>query len=285
VVLVVAVGWIWQLTRERGGVPLPAVAAVGVFAAGTLLSVAYMATVVRQSRERQQLIEQLQATRAELAAAERQAGTLAERQRLARDLHDTIAQTLANGAASAEVASRHAARNAKASGELKRLRRMLVEAQEDLRDILFNLRPVVLETGGLAEAAKALAQRLDGTSGVRVAPGRTEARTRLRPEVEAGAFQIMREAANNAIKHGAKRVTLDAYEDDQETILRVEDDGAGFDVPSVIQRYPETGSLGLLQIRESARAIGAQLMLDSSPGRGTRVIVGIPHELNGAATA
>jgi hypothetical protein len=79
VVLVVAVGWIWQLTQERGAVPWPAVAAVCVFAAGTLLSVAYMGTVVRQSRERQRLIEQLQATRAELAAAERQAGTLAER--------------------------------------------------------------------------------------------------------------------------------------------------------------------------------------------------------------
>ena len=67
VVLVVAVGWIWQLTREPGAVR-PAVAAVCVFAAGTLLSVAYMGTIVRQSRERQRLIEQLQATRAELAA-------------------------------------------------------------------------------------------------------------------------------------------------------------------------------------------------------------------------
>jgi len=56
---VVAVGWIWQLSRERGAVPWPAVAAVCVFAAGTLLSVAYMGTVVRQSRERQRLIEQL----------------------------------------------------------------------------------------------------------------------------------------------------------------------------------------------------------------------------------
>ncbi|HYY55472.1 MAG TPA: GAF domain-containing sensor histidine kinase [Candidatus Dormibacteraeota bacterium] len=204
------------------------------------------------------------------------------RHRLARDLHDTIAQTLANGAVSAEVAARFASRNAKATQELKRLRRKLLEAHDDLRGILFSLRPVVLETGGLAEATKALAQRLDGTGGVRVQPRRTDARTRLRPEVEAGAFQIMQEAANNAIKHGAKRVTLDAYEDDDETILRVEDDGAGFDVASLAQRYAQTGSLGLLQIRESARMIGAQLMLDSSPGRGTRVVVGIPHERDGA---
>lgn len=205
------------------------------------------------------------------------------RHRLARDLHDTIAQTLANGAVSAEVAGRHAARNVKASAELKRLRRKLLEAHEGLRDILFNLRPVVLETGGLAAATKALAQRLDGTTGVRVESGRADASTRLRPEVEAGAFQIMQEAANNAIKHGAKRVTLHAYENDGETVVRVEDDGAGFDVASVVQHYAERGSLGLLQIRESARMIGAQLMLDSSPGHGTRVVVGIPHELEEAA--
>src|SRR2546426_111634 len=128
------------------------------------------------------------------------------RHRLARDLHDTIAQTLANGAVSVEVAARRAP-------------------------------------------------------------------------------QDMQEATNNAIKHGAKRVTLHAYENGGETIVRVEDDGAGFDVASVVQHYAQRGSLGLLQIRESARMIGAQLMLDSTPGRGTRVIVGIPHAPDETATA
>ena len=208
------------------------------------------------------------------------------RHRLARDLHDTIAQTLASGAVSVEVAARRAPEDVQAAvRELDSLRAKLLEAHRGLRDILFSLRPVVLETGGLAEAAKALAQRLDGTSGVRVEPRRAEARTRLRPEVEAGAFQIMQEAANNAIKHGARRVSLDAYEDGAETIVRVEDDGVGFDVASVIQEYARSGSLGLLQIRESARLIGAQLMLDSTPGRGTRVVLGIPHALDGTVSA
>ncbi|OLC57765.1 MAG: hypothetical protein AUH85_02400 [Chloroflexi bacterium 13_1_40CM_4_68_4] len=208
------------------------------------------------------------------------------RHRLARDLHDTIAQTLANGAVSVEVAARRAPQDVQAAlAELDSLRAKLLDAHKGLRDILFDLRPVVLENGGLAEAAKALAHRLDGTSGVRVEPGRTDALTRLRPEVEAGAFHIMQEATNNAIKHGAKRVTLHAYENGGETIVRVEDDGAGFDVASVVQHYAQRGSLGLLQIRESARMIGAQLMLDSTPGRGTRVIVGIPHAPDETATA
>jgi signal transduction histidine kinase len=201
------------------------------------------------------------------------------RHRLARDLHDTIAQTLANGALSVEVAARRAPQDlGSALAELGGLRTRLLEAQRGLRDILFNLRPVVLETGGLAEAAKALAQRLNGTNYVRVESGRINAPTRLRPEVEAGAFAILQEAANNAIKHGARRVLLHVLEERGDTLLRIEDDGKGFDVAAVLANYAAGGSLGLLQIRESARLIGARLMLDSSPGRGTRVVLRIPHE-------
>lgn len=201
------------------------------------------------------------------------------RHRLARDLHDTIAQTLANGAVSVEVAARRAPQElGVALAELEDLRGKLVEAQRGLRDILFNLRPVVLETGGLGEAAKALAQRLNGTNRVRVETGRVDAPTRLRPEVEAGGFAIVQEAANNAIKHGAKRVLLHVVEEPGETLLRIEDDGKGFDVASVLANYAAGDSLGLLQIRESARLIGAHLLLDSSPGRGTRVVLRIPHE-------
>ena len=201
------------------------------------------------------------------------------RHRLARDLHDTIAQTLANGAVSVEVATRRAPQDLEgALAELQALRQKLLEAQRGLRDILFNLRPVILETGGLGEATRALAQRLDGTHGARVAAARIDAPTRLRAEVEAGTFAIVQEAANNAIKHGAKRVTLNAYEERGETIARIEDDGAGFDVAAVLASYASRGSLGLLQIRESARMIGAQLLLDSSPGQGTRVVVRVPHE-------
>jgi signal transduction histidine kinase len=201
------------------------------------------------------------------------------RHRLARDLHDTIAQTLANGAVSVEVAARRAPQElGVALAELEDLRGRLIEAQRGLRDILFNLRPVVLETGGLGEAAKALAQRLNGTNRVRVETGRVDAPTRLRPEVEAGGFAIVQEAAHNAIKHGAKRVLLHVVEEPGETLLRIEDDGKGFDVASVLANYAAGDSLGLLQIRESARLIGAHLLLDSSPGRGTRVILRIPHE-------
>ncbi len=204
------------------------------------------------------------------------------RHRLARDLHDTVAQTLANAAVGIEVATRRAQQDLEAGlSELGALRGRLLDAQRSLREILFSLRPVVLETGGLGDAAKALAERLDGTRGVRVETGRNDVAARLRPEIEAGAFSIMHEAANNAIKHGAKHVKLDVYDDSGDTVVRVEDDGGGFDVGAVLATYATRGSLGLLQIREGARLIGGRLILDSGPGRGTRVILRIPQ--NGQA--
>lgn len=201
------------------------------------------------------------------------------RHRLARELHDGVAQTIANAAVSLEVAARRAPQDLDAAvADLHALRARLVDAQRSLRDILFSLRPVVLETGGLADAARALAQRLDGTREARVETGRAELTHRLRPEVEAGAFAILQEAAHNAVKHGAKRVLLEAYEEQGETVVRVEDDGAGFDPAVVLARYAASGSLGLLQMREGARTIGGRLILDSSPGHGTRIVLRIPHE-------
>ena len=182
-----------------------------------------------------------------------------ERHRLARDLHDGVAQTLANAA------------------DLEQLRGRLVESQKGLRDILFALRPLALEEGGLGPAVRALADRINGTNGSSVVARRIDAKRRLAPEVEAGAFTVIREAANNAIKTGrAPHVSLDVYEDAGAVVALVEDDGRGFDVASTLATYADRGSLGLLQMRESARLIGAQLSFDSSPGQGTRVRLRIP---------
>ena len=201
-----------------------------------------------------------------------------ERHRLARDLHDGVAQTLANAALGIELAQRRAKQDVPgALTDLERLRGRLLESQKDLRDILFALRPVVLEDGGLGAAARALAERINGQNGSRVVARRVDTGRRFAPEVEAGAFTVIREAANNAIKTGrAPLVSIDVYEDDGAVVAMVEDNGKGFDVATTLQGYASRGSLGLLQMRESARLIGAELSLDSSPGQGTRVSLRIP---------
>jgi signal transduction histidine kinase len=203
-----------------------------------------------------------------------------ERHRLARELHDGVAQTLANAAISIELVTRRAATDvAGALADLAPLRARLVEQQAGLRDILFALRPLALEDGGLPAAIAALATRVDGMNGSHVVTRRIESERRMAPEIEAGAFTVIREAANNAIKTGrAANVAIDVYDDGNAVVAVVEDDGQGFDVAAVLQSYTKRGSLGLLQMRESARLIGAQLSLDSSPGQGTRVRLRIPTQ-------
>jgi signal transduction histidine kinase len=201
-----------------------------------------------------------------------------ERHRLARELHDGVAQTLANAAISIELVSRRAKTDVEgALVDLVDLRARLVDSQKGLRDILFALRPLALEDGGLPAAVEALAKRINGINGSRVVTRRMESERRLASEVEAGAFTVIREAANNAIKTGrAANVAMDVFDDADAVVAMVEDDGQGFDVATVLQTYAKRGSLGLLQMRESARLIGAQLSLDSSPGQGTRVRLRIP---------
>ena len=201
-----------------------------------------------------------------------------ERRRLARDLHDGVAQMLANAAIGIEIASKRAKIDVnEAIAELATLRERLVKSQAGLRDILFALRPLPLEDGGLAAAVPALAQRIDGTNGSKVIARRMESTRRLKPEIESAAFTIIREAANNAVKTGrAPHVSIDVYDEADAVIAIVEDDGKGFDVAAVLGSYATRGSLGLLQMRESARLIGAQLSIDSSVGNGTRIRLRIP---------
>ena len=203
-----------------------------------------------------------------------------ERHRLARELHDGVAQTLANAAISIELVTRRAVTDVQgALGDLVELRTRLVDQQKGLRDILFALRPLALEDGGLPAAVDALAKRINGLNGTHVVTRRVESQRRMAPEVEAGAFTVIREAANNAIKTGrAANVAIDVYDDGNAVVAMVEDDGQGFDVATVLQTYAKRGSLGLLQMRESARLIGAQLSLDSSPGQGTKVRLRIPAQ-------
>lgn len=200
------------------------------------------------------------------------------RHRLARDLHDGVAQTLANAALGIELAQRRAQGDVPgAMEELTALRERLLEAQRGLRDILFALRPVVLEEEGLAAAVRALAQRLDDTAGTQVVARDVSSTHRLPPEMEAGAFHVIREAAGNGIKTGrAKHVFIDVKDEADAVTTLVEDDGVGFDVAATLKDYSSRGSLGMLQMRESARLIGARLTIDSSPGHGTRVRLRIP---------
>jgi signal transduction histidine kinase len=274
VVLVVAVGWTWQLIPEWGDVAWPAVAAVSVFAAGTLLSVAYMGTIVRQSRERQRLIEQLHATRAELAAAERQAGTLAERQRLARDLHDTLTQGFASIVLLLEAAEESLATGRPVAQHIQQALRSARDNLAESRQVVWALRPRPLVEHPLPPALEDLTRRLAEETGIQAETVVTGNVQPLPGEVEEALLRIAQEALANVRKHAtASRVTVTVSYLNDATMLDVADDGVGFDHAASVAA---AGGLGLRAMGERAAALGGSFVIESAPGEGTTIAVKLP---------
>ena len=163
VLVVVIAGWLWQLSTHHDPVPWLAVAGVVVLTAGVLLSVGYMGTVVRQSRERQRLIDELEATRAGLAAAERLAGTLEERGRLARDIHDTLTQGFVSIVMLLEAAQRVLGTH-EASRYVGQALRAARENLGESRRLVWALRPQTLDSMSLPRAIEGLVHRLSEES-------------------------------------------------------------------------------------------------------------------------
>jgi signal transduction histidine kinase len=276
VVLVVAVGWIWQLSPEWGAVAWPAVAAMSVFAAGTLLSVAYMGTIVRQSRERQRLIEQLQATRAELAAAERQAGTLAERQRLARDLHDTLTQGFTSIVLLLEAAEESLATGRPVAQHIQQALRSARDNLAESRQLVWALRPRPLAEWPLPRALEELTGRLAEETGMQAETVVTGTVQPLPGEAEEALLRIAQEALANVRKHAAaSRVTVTVSYLDDVTMLDMADDGVGFDHAA---SAAAAGGLGLPAMSERAAALGGGLTIESAPGEGTTIAVKLPTQ-------
>jgi signal transduction histidine kinase len=275
VVLVVTAGWIWQLTQEGGAVPWPAVIAVCVFAAGTLLSVAYIGTIVRQSRERQRLIEQLQATRAELAAAERQAGTLAERQRLARDLHDTLTQGFASVVLLLEAAEESLATGRPVDRHIEQALRSARDNLAESRRVVWALRPRPLAEQSLPQALQELTGRLGEETGLRAETVVTGTARPLPAEVEEALLRIVQEALANVRKHAAaSRVTVTLSYLDDLTMLDVHDDGIGFEHAATVAAAG--AGLGLHAMAERVAALGGSLAVESAPGEGATIAVEVP---------
>jgi signal transduction histidine kinase len=261
----------WRLA-DAGPHLLPDYLQVG-FAFVMSLWIGAMAT---QSAERRQLIGELERTRHDLAAAEREAGVLEERSRLAREIHDTLAQGFASIVAHMEAAS------ASRGQDEERVARHIREAEEvarqslaEARGLAWALRPDALASGGLPAAieravAAALpddrpASRFTVTGPVR----------QLHPEVEVTILRAAQESLTNVRRHaGANVVDVTLTYFDDGISLDVADDGRGFD-PAAAGGGP-AGGLGLAGMRERAEALGGSLAVESSPGVGTTVAVHVP---------
>ena len=207
-----------------------------------------------------------------------------ERAHLARELHDQLGQELTALHYAIELAQRrHALDPSATSRHLAEMDLLLQRARKAMRETVFELRPQVLEDLGLAAAAKLLAQRTAERSGVAVAfsaepdvaaEGRQvgdEGRSAAADEVATAGYRILQECLTNALRHGAaRRIDVALVRDGAALVLRVQDDGVGFD-PATVQ-----GGFGLLGMRERAAALGIALTIASAPGQGTRVEARLP---------
>ncbi len=202
------------------------------------------------------------------------------RKKLARDLHDGPTQTIAAIAMRANYARRLMERNPNAVlQELTNMEDMARRTSQEIRHMLFTLRPLVLETQGLVAALEAMAEKMRDTYEQNVlldiSPQVVEL---LEMDQQGVIFYIVEEAVNNARKHAEAEhiwVRLRPIQDDL-ALLEIRDDGVGFDFKAVTASYEHRGSLGMVNLRERSELINGILHIDSAPGKGTRVQVAIP---------
>ena len=210
------------------------------------------------------------------------------RKQLARNLHDGPAQMLVSIIANIEFVRKLLVYEPdKAPGELDNLVPLAQKALNQVRTLLFDLRPVILETQGLGPALESYVQRQRGVdSPARLEPeGRRltyhlairDFSERLVPAAEQAVFSIVQEAVGNVRKHAqAENVWITLAHQDGELLIEIRDDGQGFDVGKMRRDYDEHGSLGVLNIDERSQALGGRLSIRSQLGQGTTISLTVP---------
>lgn len=194
---------------------------------------------------------------------------LEERQRLARELHDSANQALyaINLLAGAAARQLSAGNLDTVRKQLKDLRETAQEALAEMRLMIFELRPPAVQKLGLANALETRLKSVEERTGVLANLEVTLSRS-LPQEVEDGLYRIAQEALNNVLKHaGAQKVSIIISQTETITHLMIMDDGRGFN-PLAVKR---NGGLGLKSMKERAIGIGAEISIDSRPGEGTIV--------------
>lgn len=217
-----------------------------------------------------------------LVARGREAAVLEERARLARDLHDSVTQSLFSLSMLAGAARTQYARSATTvDATLERIAELAQESLAEMRALLLELRPLALEAGGLGAALVKLAESFRGRSGIDIAYA-AETDARSTPEAETAVFRIAQEALANAIRHAyATKIAVRLACIDGGLVTTVTDDGIGFDPakPPVKERDVTSGGMGLRSMQERATAAGIELHIDSAPGHGTTVRLTAPVAL------
>jgi signal transduction histidine kinase len=228
----------------------------------------WITAIAERSHERQLLLDELRSTQDMLSARDREAGVSSERERLAREIHDTIAQDLTGLVMLSQRAQRELATGTDAQQTLALLEESARTALAETRALVASSAPVALANGGIADALERLGARFERETKVTVTVHAEL--PALDRDTEVVLLRCAQEGLANVRKHAqASSVSLAAWAGDDSVALRIADDGTGFD-PSTA-----TDGFGLGGMRDRLALVGGTLDVTSSPA-GTQLIATLP---------
>ncbi len=269
-------GFSWHL----GGLTVGAVIGPALGAAVAVAVVLGYDALYRESEERARLIEELTAARGELAAAEHAAGALAERERLAREIHDTLAQGLSSIQLLLRASERLLpSRPDEARGHVVHARETAVSNLEEARRFVRALTPSDLENGSLPAALERLCATVVESGGPTIDWTLSGTEVSLPTAHEVALLRIAQSALGNALQHSAaSRVAMTLSYMDTEVALDVVDDGVGFDPGSLT--FDANRGFGLPGMRARARSLDGTMVVETALRGGTAIAVTLPLEVH-----
>ncbi|GAA3239861.1 GAF domain-containing sensor histidine kinase [Streptomyces thermocoprophilus] len=213
-------------------------------------------------------------TNARLYERSRELTIAEERSRLAHELHDAVSQKLFSLRLTAQAAARLVDRDpVRAKGELHQVAQLAAEAADELRAAVVELRPAALDEDGLVATLRTQTQVLDRAHSARITFTARGIRA-LPAAQEEAVLRVTQEALHNALRHsGADHVEVTLERAGAGAVLRVTDDGSGFD-PQAVRRAGR--HLGLVSMRDRASGVGGRLTVESAPGKGTVIELEVP---------
>jgi len=224
-------------------------------------------------------LEQLRLTSAHLESVREE-----EKREIARNLHDETSQQLASLYAHIEAAVESLNKDEKKTvALLRKAQTMATTVLDEIHNLIYELRPSIIDELGLVPAINYLAERHLKVAGIAVSIKTSGKVHRLPPSLEIALFRIIQESLNNIVRHArATRAIISLSFKKDVIIVRVKDNGVGFDVDKVLKSREGTRAFGLLGVRERANLVNGTLSINSSPGKGTEVVMEVPLRMEKA---
>jgi signal transduction histidine kinase len=203
-----------------------------------------------------------------------------ERRRIARELHDGTSQMLTglslNLQAAMDLAEMTGLKEERIDERLKKAHALAVQTSIEVTKLINDLRPTLLDSLGLAPAIQRYVDTWLQPKGIETSV-KTAGHERLPSEIEVSLFRIAQEAINNVMRHSeAKHVAIDLQCDGEKCVLRIEDDGKGFDVQEITKVEKTGRGVGLFGMKERVTLVGGSCSVQSQPGKGTTIISEVP---------